>query len=174
MIVIATLLRKLQAVKDMVRLLSKKHCFRTLLHSQHVKGSQTLVKSAREHFHDVFPSLWETLTSKISPLVIFWILGVFRNTLTANDKYSFQDLENLLSPTQIQLSLKPKHFLIFFLPFLESISNFKQFGKKDDLHSYFFAVIYRLWKTWLIYYLEKSTVSEHPLTVNMIKGPKPL
>ena len=39
---------------------------------------------------------------------------MFRNTLTANDKYSFQDLENLLSPTQIQLSLKPKTFYDFF------------------------------------------------------------
>ena len=46
MIVIASLLRKLQAVKDLVRLLSKKHCFRTPFDSQHVKGSQTLAKSA--------------------------------------------------------------------------------------------------------------------------------
>ena len=46
MIVIDTLLRKLQAVKDLVRLLSKKHSFRTPFDSQHVKGSQTLAKSA--------------------------------------------------------------------------------------------------------------------------------
>ena len=46
MIVIATLLRKLQAVNELVRPLSKKHRFRTPFDSQHVKGSQTLVKSA--------------------------------------------------------------------------------------------------------------------------------
>ena len=47
MIVIATLLRKLQAVKNLVNLLSKKkHCFRTPFGSQQVEGSQTLVKSA--------------------------------------------------------------------------------------------------------------------------------
>ena len=46
MIVIATLLRNLQTVKDLVRLLSKEHCFRPPFDSQHVKGSQTLVKSA--------------------------------------------------------------------------------------------------------------------------------
>ena len=46
MIVIATLLRNLQAVKDLVRPLSKKQCFRTTFDSQHVKGSQTLAKSA--------------------------------------------------------------------------------------------------------------------------------
>ena len=46
MIVIATLLRKLQAVKDLVRPLSKKQSFRTSFDSQHVKESQTFVKSA--------------------------------------------------------------------------------------------------------------------------------
>ena len=45
MIFIATLLRNVQAVKDLVRLLSKKHCFRTPFDSQHVKVSHTLVKS---------------------------------------------------------------------------------------------------------------------------------
>ena len=46
MIVIATLLRKLQAIKDLVRPLSKKKYFRTPFDSQYVKGSQILVKSA--------------------------------------------------------------------------------------------------------------------------------
>ena len=45
MIVIATLFRKLQTVKDLVRALSKKHRFRAPFDSQHVKGSHTLVKS---------------------------------------------------------------------------------------------------------------------------------
>ena len=45
MIVIATLLWKLQAVKDLGRQLSKKDRFRTPFDSQHVKGSETLVKS---------------------------------------------------------------------------------------------------------------------------------
>ena len=57
MIAIGTLLRKLHSVKDLVRLLSKKHCFTTAFDSQHVKVSQTLVKSPCEHFHHVFPSL---------------------------------------------------------------------------------------------------------------------
>ena len=58
--------------------------------------------------------------------------------MTANDKYPFPDLENLLSPTQLQLSFKLKTFSnFFFLLFLESTSNFKHFEKKDDRHSYF-------------------------------------
>ena len=46
MIVIAIFLRKLQAVKDLVRPLSEKHRCRTAFDSQHVNGSQNLVKSA--------------------------------------------------------------------------------------------------------------------------------
>ena len=45
LIVIATLLRNFQAVKDLVKLLSEEHCFRTSFESQHVRVSQTLVKS---------------------------------------------------------------------------------------------------------------------------------
>ena len=100
-IVIATLFRKLQTVEDLVRAHSKKQRFRTPLDNQHVKGFQPLVKSAWEHFHHVFLSLWENLTWKISLLVTSKILGMFRYTMAAKDKYYFQDLENFLSPTQI-------------------------------------------------------------------------
>ena len=62
---------------------------------------------------------------------------MFRNTLTANDKYSVRDLENLLSLIQMQLCLKPKTFSQFLIPFLESTPNFKHFEKKDGRHSYF-------------------------------------
>ena len=54
MIVIATLLRNLQAVKDLVRPLSKKYRLRTPFDSEDVKRSETLVKSASEHFHHIF------------------------------------------------------------------------------------------------------------------------
>ena len=46
MIVIATLFRKLQTVKDFFEPLSKKHRFRTPFDNQHVKGSQTPPKGA--------------------------------------------------------------------------------------------------------------------------------
>ena len=66
---------------------------------------------------------------------------MFRNTLTSNDKYPVRDCVNLLSPIQMQLSLKPTIFSNFFVPFLESTSNFKHFEKKDDRHSYFISEI---------------------------------
>ena len=66
---------------------------------------------------------------------------MFRNTLTGNDKYPVRDRENLLSPIQMQLFLKPETFSDSFVPLLESTSNFKHFGKKDDRHSYFISEI---------------------------------
>ena len=55
---------------------------------------------------------------------------MFRDTLTANDKYPFRDLENLSTRNQMQLSLKQKTFCNFFNEFLESISHFESFVKK--------------------------------------------
>ena len=46
MIVIPTLFRKLQTVKELVRLLSKKHRFRTPFDNQLVKEFQPVEKSA--------------------------------------------------------------------------------------------------------------------------------
>ena len=83
MIVIANAFPKLQTVKDLLRPLSKKWRFRTPFDRQHNKGFQTLVKSAWEHFHHIFSSLWGKLIWKISPLVICEILGVFVNKLTS-------------------------------------------------------------------------------------------
>ena len=138
MIVIAILFWKLQTVKDLVRPLSKKHRFRTSFETQHVKLCQTLVKSASEEFHQIFSSLWENLIWKVS-LLLSYLLNhrVFRNTLTANDKYHVGDCENLSSPIQMQISLEPNSSSDSFVPFLKSPSNFKHLQKKDDRHSYF-------------------------------------
>ena len=102
-IVIANVLPILQTVKDFVRPLPKKHGFRTSFDSQHVKGSQTLVKSAWEHFYHIFPSLWGEMIWKISSWLKFAILGVFVNTLTADYMYAVPDTENLLFPIPAQL-----------------------------------------------------------------------
>ena len=66
---------------------------------------------------------------------------MFRNTLTANDKYLVLDYVNLSSPIQMQLSLKPTIVSDFFVLFLESTSYFKHFQKKDDRHTYFISEI---------------------------------
>ena len=66
---------------------------------------------------------------------------MFRNTLTANEKCPVRDCVNFPSPIQMQLSFKPTIFSDFFVPFLESTSNFKHFEKKDDRHVYFILEI---------------------------------
>ena len=71
----------------------------------------------------------------MSPLVLREILGLYVNTLTANAKYPIQDCENMQLPIQIQISGKRKIFYRFFVPFLESTSNFQHFDNRDDWHS---------------------------------------
>ena len=115
--VIANVFPKLQTVKDLVRPLSKKRCFRTPFDSQHVKELQTLVKSAWEHFYHIFSSYWWKLIGKTSLLVIGEILGVFFNTLTNDDKYLLQSCEDLLLPIQVQLCKKQKTFPDFLFHF---------------------------------------------------------
>ena len=68
----------------------------------------------------------------MAPLVLGEILGVRFNTLTDNGKYFVQDCENLPLPNEMQLSEKKKTFSHFFIPFLESRSNFKHFQTKDN------------------------------------------
>ena len=135
MIVIANVFPQLKTVKNLVRPLFKKRRFRTSFDSQHVKGSQKLVKSSWEHFYQIFTSLCWEMIRKISPLFKFENIGVFLNTWTADYKYSVPDCENLQFPIQMQLSSKPKTFSELFLPLMESKSNFKHFQKKDDRHS---------------------------------------
>ena len=76
----------------------KKRRFRTSFGSQHLKGFQTLVKSAWERFYHIFWSLWKKMTGKISPLLNFEILEVFVNTLIADEKYPFRDSRDLQIP----------------------------------------------------------------------------
>ena len=71
----------------------------------------------------------------MSPLMLGKILRVFVNTMTADGKYPIQDCDNLQLPIEMQLSKKRKTLSQFFVPFLESTSNFKHFERKDDHHS---------------------------------------
>ena len=65
----------------------KKPRVRTLIDSQHFKGYETLLKSARQFFLHVFLSLWMKISSKISFLEVSEILRPFVNILTPDDNY---------------------------------------------------------------------------------------
>ena len=99
MTLIGFVFAKLRTAKDMVREMSKNPGFRTPFDSQHAKGSKRLLKIARKHFYHNFSWLWEE-KRKISLLEIFEILGLFVNTLTADDEYSLCKSENL--PPQLK------------------------------------------------------------------------
>ena len=55
--------------------------------------------------------------------------------MTADDKYSLLNRDNLTQPIPKGLSEKQKAFLIFFLAFSKSTLNFEHFQTKDHAHS---------------------------------------
>ena len=55
--------------------------------------------------------------------------------MTADDKYSFLNRDNLTQQIRTQLSQKQKAFSRFFVSFSKSTLNFEIFPKKDDPHS---------------------------------------
>ena len=63
------------------------------------------------------------------------ILRLFVNTLTAHDKYSLANRDNLTQPIQIPFSQKQKTFSESLSAFLKSKLNFEHFAKKDDRNS---------------------------------------
>ena len=109
--------------------------FRALFANQHVKASQTLMKPLWQHFYHTFFSLLARYTCKKSLLVIFYSLGLFVKTLTADDKYSLGNSKTLRERIQMQLSKILKTFSQHFTQFAQSKSTFKHFAKKDDPRS---------------------------------------
>ena len=68
-------------------------------------------------------------------LVLCKILGLFVNTLTDDEKYSFLYRDNLTQPIQILLSQKQNTFSQLSSKILKPTLNFAHFQKKDDPHS---------------------------------------
>ena len=71
----------------------------------------------------------------MSQLVLVEILEEFVKTLTSDGKYPVQNFDNLQLPIQMQLCEKRRPFSPVFVSFLDSISNFQNFERKDDRHS---------------------------------------
>ena len=67
--------------------MSKKLRVRTLMDSQHVKRSETLLKSARQYFCDIFWSLSKNISSKNIFSEVSESLRLFVNILTPDDMY---------------------------------------------------------------------------------------
>ena len=63
---------------------------------------------------------------------------MFVNTLSADDKYSLLNRDNLTQPIRTPLSQKHKAFSQFFLAFSKSTLHFEHFQKKMTLLAYLF------------------------------------
>ena len=63
------------------------------------------------------------------------------STLTADDKYSLLNKDNLTQQIRTQLSQKWKAFSDFFIAFSQCALNFEHFQEKDDPHSWFISEI---------------------------------
>ena len=72
-------------------------------------------------------------------LVVWKILRLFVNTLSAADKYSLLNRENLTETIQMQLSQKQIDVSYFFSGILKSILNFEHFEKQDDPYSLYIS-----------------------------------
>ena len=67
----------------------------------------------------------------MSPSVWYEILRLFVNALTADDKYSGSNMQNLRQQFQTPLSEKQKTFSWFFIAFLKGAWNLEHFQTKN-------------------------------------------
>ena len=72
---------------------------------------------------------------KKSPWVLYEILRLFVNVLTADDKYSGSNMQNFPQQFQTPLSQKQKIFSWFFIAFLKCAWNLEHFQKKYEYPS---------------------------------------
>ena len=75
------------------------------------------------------------MSCKKSPSVWCEILRLFVNALTADDKYSGSNMQNLRQQFQTTASQKQKIFSRFFIAFLKYAWNLEHFQKKEEYPS---------------------------------------
>ena len=112
--------------------MSKKSCFRASFEKWHGKRAEKVLKSERQHLYHIYWSLWKQFRMKKSVWVICKFFGLFGNPMTADNKYSLLNRDNLYQHFQIQLSQKRKIFSQFYFPFSRFRFRFEHFRKKDD------------------------------------------
>ena len=130
MTLIAYLFLRLRRAKIMVRYMCKKSRFRFPFQKKHGKQVSTLFIFERQRLYQNYWSMGRQFSWKKALLVICKSLRVFLNTMSAFDKCSLPNRDNLMSPIHMQLSQKLKTFSRFFPPFSKSRLNFKNFLKK--------------------------------------------
>ena len=118
--------------KEVATEASRKSCFRTPFGNQRVNGFQTQLKVATHHYYPFFRWISGKLSWKRTALLWLKMLILFVNTLTADDKYSFCNMQNFLQQLQALLSQKRKTLSGFFIAFLKCSWNSEHFEKMDE------------------------------------------
>ena len=117
MTLIAYLFLRLPPAKNVVRYMSKKSRFRLPFQKEHGKRVSTLFKFEWQNLYHIYWSTRTQFSWRKSLLVICKSLRLFVNTMSAVDKCSLPNTDNLMQPIHIQLSQKLKTFLHFFVHF---------------------------------------------------------
>ena len=93
----------------------KSHRVRTLMDSQYVKGSETLLKSARQCFSDIFWSLSEKISRFNTFLEISEIVRLFVSILTPDNKYilSVKRMFNATNPNAVIEKPRKLFWIVF-------------------------------------------------------------
>ena len=122
-------------LNDVATWLSERSCFRKPFANERVNGVQTPLKSARHRYYPLFSSIRSKLSWKKSPSFWYEIVRLFVNALTANDKYSGSNMQNLRQHFQTPFSQKQKTFSRSFIGFLKFAQNLEHFQQKDEYPS---------------------------------------
>ena len=141
------------------------------MRTQYVEWSKTLMKPQRQEAFPIVSFLWIKLSRKTSLLVTFKTLGLFVNTLTADDKYSSYEKLKFPQAIQMHLSKKPKINYQLFIAFLQSTSTFQHFEKEDERHTSTLSDVIDSKRFFLLKCL-KGYVLGHPWKLNVLTGPK--
>ena len=150
MTLIADVFAKLRTSKNTVRKLSKNSRFREPFHKQHGEWVQKPLKSEWQHVYHMYWLLRRQLNWRKFLLEIFKILKLFVKILTAHDKYSLLNRDNLTEAIQILLSEKQKASSQFFFFCIFDIKiKFWRFSKKKWVSYLMYFQNYLLWKTCL-------------------------
>ena len=139
MTLIAYLFVRLWPAKNVLTNKCKKSRFRLPFQKECGKVVSTLFESEQQHLQHNYCSMGRQFSCTKSLLVISQRLRLFVNTMSAVDKCSLPNRDNLMQPIHIQLSQKLKTFSEFFNVFSKSRWNFEYFQKKDDAHSLFIS-----------------------------------
>ena len=149
--------------------MSKKSRFRGCFDRNMVNVSKHCSNPSQYLYH-IHWSLATKLSSKKSLLLTSEILGLLGNTLATDKKYPVLNRDNLMIPTQMQLSYKQKNLFDFLLYFWNLDKNCN-IQNKNLTRTAFVVSKISTPKTWLDKCL-KSPVLEEPSTRNMVNVPK--